>query len=1343
MEEPMSIPWQTLVPFLIGAAILSSVPLSSNGEDDSGKILFRFEMQPEAVATLANGDSALGDLGPDGGKSLTWKPEKAARIFKKDIEAPEGAEAWKNCEVEFKARRTGEGIFGIAFPHFSLNIYPNSTVSGSNGLLLGSSSLKVPSADGWNHFVVRLFGSYVQAFLVENGQQRLICEDRFKDPAAIKFNFTANKPGEYFIADLVVRELKTPPPSEDFKEENGAKIALRPASVSVPLDESFDALGMTIVPGLNPPARISVEFGDGKKRVITLNNRSQKGKHPPPTLSDLYTQAIKGLEAKAAQKPSKDAKTPPAEVDLEDSLVNLSGTNVNIYARPNLVRYTDEQQDELIRKWNELTPASKKPIYFEFRSDPAGVVMWINGCYAGILPNMSGLRVVTVGLPSGGSIKGPTAFKLPETGPKMLALDISKIAKPGVMENASVSIPEGFQRVEGLPMLVASGKGNGDVGVVKEMKGSWALECDEHLSRIAFDGMPSTLHFSIPKAFYSKAYVLCAVEPDPKKDPVLTARLTRFASSGRGDAIANCSITLPRGDEAVPGNIKIVGKVQYDTGEGKIEVPLYLAEIPLRFGEILDLLNMDKDPRSRFLDGCFLDFEFLGKIAGKGFKPDRNSTSAVHVFGVTLEKSPCDISFVQSQPGNIFHNDETPETSAVLKSNEKCELSLSWKIRDVKGNIIKKDSAAVSFSAPGEERKISIPLSMPKLGWYGLDFELTSGKKTLMTHDAAFALLGKDMRKAGYESPYGIWWFGGAHYGCDDLNIIGPMLFKAGFRRTTFGWTKSTEADYAKWKVTLNQISWGAVKLEDLPGSEKKVAELLEKFPHCNSALIFHESFRSYVPAELFGQKQEESAEEIEKAKKRVETATKIAQFYREKFPQIKLVWGNSGCTASLVAMLLRHGLDPKYIDYFGLETSAGQTAMPEKLSELTPQSSYLIKETARKFGVEKPVTGCYEFTCRCERNLGAEKHAQFYVRDILVSLAYNYQHISPGLLYDAGNAYFNTLWGGSGICRRAPLFYPRPAYVAMAALTNALDQVKLRRRMPTGSATVYGLEFERADGRTAYALWTPKAGAELGLEFPDDAKLELFEFYGERSEPKLSGGKFSLLVGPSPRYLISTYPAKSANVLKQITEKLPEGFSVANKIDDASAWSLCNDYGLTKESGELPLHVLGKFSMRQADDPERGKCIELELHGNDSLPDLIGEYCAMRLAKPAPLPGEPHSLGVWVKGNSSWGKIVFEFMDAEGKLWRSHGGEWHDWPGELSINFDGWHFVSFPIDEKSPIIYSSPGGRMQSDAGRKQGVAYPISITKLYVILNRKALDLNEMKPVSPIIRLSNVGAF
>src|SRR5690606_39492759 len=74
--------------------------------------------------------------------------------------------------------------------------------------------------------------------------------------------------------------------------------------------------------------------------------------------------------------------------------------------------------------------------------------------------------------------------------------------------------------------------------------GSWALECDEFLSRTAFDGMPESQLISVPQAYYHRAWVLFAVDPDPARDPLMTVRLTRYASSsrvGRGDEIGRAS----------------------------------------------------------------------------------------------------------------------------------------------------------------------------------------------------------------------------------------------------------------------------------------------------------------------------------------------------------------------------------------------------------------------------------------------------------------------------------------------------------------------------------------------------------------------------------------------------------------------------------------------------------------------------------------------------------------------------------------------------------------------------------------------------------------------------------
>jgi hypothetical protein len=808
-----------------------------------------------------------------------------------------------------------------------------------------------------------------------------------------------------------------------------------------------------------------------------------------------------------------------------------------------------------------------------------------------------------------------------------------------------------------------------------------------------------------------------------------------------------------------------VGTVAYTVDGRAVETPLYLAAIDLDSGSILDLLGPDKDPNAPMLDGRYLDIDLLGRV--EGVKPVKNATSAVHVFGITLERCPAEFSLAAEQPGNIFYNDQRPQTVAVVTASQPGPIVLAWEITDVEGQLVRRQAVDFDLRAAGEVHRQTIDLSAPRPGWYGLKFTLsavvafrsakdaafaerkatmapdsTSMAKPFFVHDAAFALLGPDRRKAGYESPYGTWWFGGAHYGCDDMAVIGPLLHKAGFRKTTFGWTKYTEADFAPWKVTLNQIGW-IFKPDDPAGSERKVADWVRKFPHCKAILIFHESYGNYLPEELFGGKQTEDAKTVEAARKRVETATAAARLYREKFPQLKIIVGNTSASAAIIASLLRHGLDASLLDYIGIETAAGQTGMPEKLWEGGPQGAYLSRDVARRFGHDLPVTGCYEYTARCQRNLGAQRHAEFYVRDILMAHAYNYQHISPGLLYDAGNAYDHTLWGAGGLCRRYPLLYPKPAYVAMAAVTSALDQVKFRRKVPTGSLTVYALEFDRADGRFAYAVWTPRASVELALEFPEEAGLQRTDFYGAVSTPSLQAGRLALTAGPAPQYLVASKRLTAVRAVRQVTEAAPEGFRVGDKLDDAAAWALCDDASLTKLKGELPRHVPGKFSLRPVVDDERGKCLELELHGDAALSDLIGEYCALAAARPSPIPGQPHTLGLWVKGNSSWGKVVFEFEDARDNVWRTHAGEWHDWQGELSINFDGWHFIRFPIDAQSPVIYSSPGGRCQRIQGVDARVTYPIRLTKLFVVMNRKALDPTELRPVSPAIRIQCVGGY
>ena len=200
-----------------------------------------------------------------------------------------------------------------------------------------------------------------------------------------------------------------------------------------------------------------------------------------------------------------------------------------------------------------------------------------------------------------------------------------------------------------------------------------------------------------------------------------------------------------------------------------------------------------------------------------------------------------------------------------------------------------------------------------------------------------------------------------------------------------------------------------------------------------------------------------------------------------------------------MIAVMLRRGFPRELIDYLGSETT-GQTFAPEKLSPHTTAGIWLMGETARKFGYDIPLTGCFEFTYRAERDLGAQRHAEWYARDMLIGLAYRFPTISPAGIEDVGNCYYDTLWGASGLCQRTPLHYPKPAYVALATLTKVLDSVKLVRQMPSGSSSAYAVEFSaatiastrygRREGSVRWNLSSPPIPPWRRSSFTDDSTL-------------------------------------------------------------------------------------------------------------------------------------------------------------------------------------------------------------------------------------------------------------
>ncbi len=1305
-------------------------PPDENAESMEGSMAFEDFDSYGDTCPLANDGFAVEEY-PMGRKHLANRGDKPAWAFREEWPQIAGREQVDECEFSFRflfggekrelqarlaTMAEGKPVFHavtIRADRIALS-GPAGGWGASQQALLADLGIAPLLGRTWYRCRIESRAGFVRVWMEDRGEWVKVAENTAPLAAATGINLSVH-PGTQ-VGSLRLRRL---PPLQQAPTE------LR---VTIPADADTASLAFSV--GQAPTARLSLHHEDGTSTTIT-----------PVIRADTMTTSLE-----------RDGKLVREKLSLPDAMIDFQGLKLTYHSRPYARRYTDEQAASLQRNWERFPAASQRIIHWEFRLDGEGAQLWLDGRYGGRLESPSRLREVVVQLPSNSSAGESRVWKRVDAESAYLPLDVAFVAKPGALTDARVSLSPGALPVEGVPMIVVDGANHADVSVVKEMKGSWALEADEFLARGAFDGMPEALQFSVPLAHWRRAWILCAAELDPSKDAMLTASLSRSAVSGRGDAIAATTVTLPRGEEAAPATTRRVGTVTYATANGEVSVPLWLVEVPLDLGRILDLLDPAPDPRATLKIGPYLDFTLMGKPdrayqqLDRRHKPDPLSTSGVHVFGLTLERAPVAFRLTASQPGNIFHNDESPMTTAWLQAEVGGTYALTWEIQDEQGKTIATEQRQVNL-ASGEEAPIEIALAMPNPGWYGITFTvLDTQGKTILTHEAAFALLGRDRREAGYDSPYGTWWFGGAHYGSDDIAIAGPMLHKAGLRRTTFGWSKAGEAEMAPWTVGLNQMGRG-FNLNDLQNfdaasqrEEKRIKELIARFPHCSYVLVYHESYNNAVPPEL---RDAAAPEAGEREQQMVALGNLAGAFYREKFPQLKLVWGNSSASAAIIAMLLRHGLDPSYIDYIGIETP-GQTAPPEVLWEGATQGMWLAREAARKLGHDLPLTGCYEYTARSERDLGPRRQAEWIARDILLGLAYRFPTVSPAILHDVGNAYYNTLWGAGGLAKRAPLYYPKPAYVAVATLTTQLDGVTLRRELPTGSATVYGLEFDRR-GESVYALWTVRGEATLALVAGDDSPMTQVDMYGRESI--LPDGQ-PLRVSTSPCYLVTKGPLRSVEVIERTypADQPRPDFRIANAMDDASQWKIgAGNRSLDAvERHYLPWRTAGEFDLRQVVDEEKGACLELEMKAppNPSLSPLVGEYTVLRLKEPVALEGSPHTLGVWVKGNSNWGKVMWEIIDGEGEIWRSSGtGGWGcdilDWPAETAVNFDGWAFLRMPLSESSPDRTINPGGVVSQwicEAGGNKRIDFPIRLSALAVTMYRHAVVLTEMQPLEKL---------
>lgn len=749
-------------------------------------------------------------------------------------------------------------------------------------------------------------------------------------------------------------------------------------------------------------------------------------------------------------------------------------------------------------------------------------------------------------------------------------------------------------------------------------------------------------------------------------------------------------------------------------------------------------------------------------------------TSSVTVFGIDLIKSPATMIVGASTGFHVFYQADHPELIATVHAEKKGDYAVQWEIADLEGKIVDSGKQALTLAA-GAEQKVSVPVKTAN-GWFATRMRLfDAAQGELIDHRGSFVMLPPDTRKAGFESPFYGWWYG-KNQGSDvKLEEVGPLLQRAGIRRAGIPDDTMPEALTKQYGFTESTLGWGpgakalnqfAIyelndKKEGVP-LDQAIAELEETiraqlalWPSADRMNVFHESGKAGAPfpTELWGQParagagfdDENSPDALLKREGgeaavpvrwsdqdkaawkrswplRMRFLTAMAKMVKAKFPQLKLQYGNDGNSLGIVGELFRQKFPRELIDTVSIE-DLGQTIAPERFRMGGVHSAWFLRELARKTGYgDVPVTACTEWIGRMTEKLGLRTQAEWKVRDGLLALAYGFDTISIAGINDCGSGYYYSIWANGNLCSRYPDMMPKPAYAAVATLTQVLDQAKYQRFVPTGSLVLHAEEFQRGTD-WVYAFWTVRGQRDMTLEFPEAAERPLIDLYGRESS--VTGKTIALKATTSVQYLVSK---SKINTVAAGNSFFPEDHAPdPSKVENTIPLESLSDLSIALDKGrEQPgWKREGEFEIREVNDPEKGACLEIELKPNRKLIwDAEQEYVFLKL--PAPIATQAKNAGIWIKGNGSSGEVDIVKTRPWGP-WASNQNLQYNWPGKGTLNFDGWNFIEYPYYDWA--------------RENEEGLATRNQVVGLLISMPRKAIHGVELLPVENLkIRVKSI---
>lgn len=866
--------------------------------------------------------------------------------------------------------------------------------------------------------------------------------------------------------------------------------------------------------------------------------------------------------------------------------------------------------------------------------------------------------------------------------------------------------------------------------------------------------------FNVPADDYTALHLLAVAKDDVKLTPNMTLRAGHFSSRGQA-MYYDFPVTVPTEAELakLPDNLKAMkGKLVH------VRIPMDVA-----FGQDLGdklQLSLTKEVRlaRRRPDPARFRFRPLGLQSG------------VQIAAATLEQSPVKFSVTSKATGHAFVAPQKADFDIKLTSraDKAQQYKLTATATYADGQVFTSETSGTLGANGSKDVTLNVPTT--RLGYHDVAIELAVDGKPLLTRYTSFATLPKDTRKHRENSPFGTWDFSGGHYTSRDADVIGSLYEKLGLRYGMFNFTAD---ERAKWGVRQGTEFKG-------DGSKESYDKYLKRSPDGLPVfLLLHENavsggHISRVP-DIFHDRPPYVMNESEQKrfKDLFDYVITAAKRVREINPDIQLRLGNGGLPTK--EELLRQKMPADLFDALGNESGSfgrfPETQPPDWVANNA--GLWMDHELLKAYGYEdKPVVQCYEicYPSTNPGNLSPETQADYLVRHAIHSLAWKIPQVRIGIISDTGNSYRFSNWGASGLTRPYPELSVKPSFVSVATMTRMLDGVSYEKKIDLGSFSLYAVQFQTADKKPIQVLWTLRGQREMQLDVTGN-NWSITDGQGETKKLSPKNGKITITLSTSPVYLTSDNGSlKSASAkTPEYVEKPVGDVEVLDTLSSLNNWELKTDRDYVLEYHDfMTPRRKGDFKVEAVDSFE-GQKGALRItpqpidHGKDTMP----MYGVLKAVKGIALPGKPTELGVWVNGNSGWGRIIFEFKDATGQTWTSIGApqkgdlspwmlDWmpseavkddsrtttaqSDWNtddvfGDSRINFDGWRYVGIKMPGHYPgeQYPTPPASQWRYD---KDGVVhYPITLSSVIVELSTKVLHVTDYVSIPrPEIYLRNL---